>query len=327
LQDEIAALQRDIATFDPTIPGDQAVIDRLQAEIDKRKELIALYQQGDSGAGQSAPAASISGGGAGATAAPAEDWQHQASANLTPLDTWYFKDQETEAAKARGEEMVAAEDEYWNNLFALRQEHADAEIELNEGVREAIEDNERRKWSALSTISQQGGLALMTLAKGHSKAVFRLGQAVSIAQATISGYQAAVDAWKFGMSVGGPPVAAAFTGLSLATTGAYIASIASQKFTAREKGGPVSAGESYIVGERGPEILTMGGSSGYITNNEDAFGGGGDTSYSISLIVQALDARSVERLMRDNPEAVTGPLIEALQRGDSRLIGNMRRAM
>lgn len=54
LRDEIAALQRDIATFDPMIPGDQAVIDRLQAEIDKRRELIALYQQGGSGA---APAA------------------------------------------------------------------------------------------------------------------------------------------------------------------------------------------------------------------------------------------------------------------------------
>ena len=41
---------------------------------------------------------------------------------------------------------------------------------------------------------------------------------------------------------------------------------------ARAGGGPVSAGKSYLVGERGPEIVTMGG-SGYVTPN-GSFGGG-----------------------------------------------------
>lgn len=35
----------------------------------------------------------------------------------------------------------------------------------------------------------------------------------------------------------------------------------------RAMGGPVSAGGSYLVGEKGPEILTMGPKSGYITPN------------------------------------------------------------
>lgn len=330
LQDEIAALQRDIATFDPTIPGDQAVIDRLQAEIDKRKELIALYQQGDSGAGQSAPAASISGGGAGATAAPADDWQHQASANLTPLDTWYFADKEAQQATVRAEqyaEMEAQEQEHWERIFAMREEHKDAEIALNEEVKARIEENERQKWNALHTISQQGGFALMTLAKGHSKAVFNLGKAVSIAEATISGYKAAVEAWEFGMSKGGPPVAAVFAALSLATTGAYIASIQSQKFAARAEGGSVLAGESYVVGERGPEILTMGGRGGYIASNDDAFGSGGGDTFHVAVSIHAVDADSFERLADRNPDAITGPIIQALRRGDERLISNLRRAM
>ncbi len=269
-------------------------------------------------------------GAVAATAAPAEDWQHQASANLTPLDTWYFADKEAQQATVRAEqyaEMEAQEQEHWERIFAMREEHKDAEIALNEEVKARIEENERQKWNALHTISQQGGFALMTLAKGHSKAVFNLGKAVSIAEATISGYKAAVEAWEFGMKTGGPPAAAVFATLSLATTGAYIASISSQKFSARAEGGSVLAGESYVVGERGPEILTMGGRGGYIASNDDAFGSGGGDTFHVAVSIHAVDADSFERLADRNPDAITGPIIQALRRGDERLISNLRRAM
>lgn len=52
----------------------------------------------------------------------------------------------------------------------------------------------------------------------------------------------------------------------------------------RAVGGPVSAGGTYLVGERGPELLTMGG-SGFVTPNS-ALGGGGTTIY---LTVNSLD--------------------------------------
>lgn len=41
----------------------------------------------------------------------------------------------------------------------------------------------------------------------------------------------------------------------------------------RASGGPVSAGGAYVVGENGPEVLTMGGKGGYVHAN----GGGGGT--------------------------------------------------
>jgi hypothetical protein len=44
----------------------------------------------------------------------------------------------------------------------------------------------------------------------------------------------------------------------------------------RAAGGPVSAGGTYVVGERGPELLTMGSSGGVITPNH-ALSGGGNT--------------------------------------------------
>lgn len=50
----------------------------------------------------------------------------------------------------------------------------------------------------------------------------------------------------------------------------------------RASGGPVSSGKSYLVGEKGPEVVTMGG-SGFVTPNH-ALGGGGVTIHqSISF--------------------------------------------
>lgn len=47
---------------------------------------------------------------------------------------------------------------------------------------------------------------------------------------------------------------------------------------AREKGGPVYAGKTYLVGEKGPELFTVPGTGGQITSNanlQKAIGGGG----------------------------------------------------
>ena len=54
----------------------------------------------------------------------------------------------------------------------------------------------------------------------------------------------------------------------------------------KERGGPVSAGGSYLVGERGPEILQMGSRGGNIIPN-NAIGGGGTTNNMITVNVDA----------------------------------------
>ncbi|MEV0902889.1 hypothetical protein [Actinoplanes sp. NPDC049802] len=51
-------------------------------------------------------------------------------------------------------------------------------------------------------------------------------------------------------------------------------SISAPRLSERASGGPVSAGRSYLIGERGPEVLTMGGGGGFITPNREI--GGGD---------------------------------------------------
>ena len=51
----------------------------------------------------------------------------------------------------------------------------------------------------------------------------------------------------------------------------------------RASGGPVSAGGTYLVGERGPELLTMGSSSGNITPNSSLGGGSARNTYHITV--------------------------------------------
>jgi hypothetical protein len=80
---------------------------------------------------------------------------------------------------------------------------------------------------------------MTSLMSTNSKKAFEIGKAAALAQAAINGTSAAIAAWDKGMQVGGPPVAAAFTAMSLARTGAMISSIASQSFNGggRQAGG------------------------------------------------------------------------------------------
>lgn len=55
------------------------------------------------------------------------------------------------------------------------------------------------------------------------------------------------------------------------------------RLSERASGGPVSAGRSYLVGERGPEVITMGSSNGNVIPNRE-LGGSGDTyEFTINL--------------------------------------------
>lgn len=69
-----------------------------------------------------------------------------------------------------------------------------------------------------------------------------------------------------------------------ARVGSILAGLKGVKIGARASGGPVQGGRSYLVGERGPEILTMG-ANGYVTPNHKlgSGGGSGETVYEITL--------------------------------------------
>lgn len=68
--------------------------------------------------------------------------------------------------------------------------------------------------------------------------------------------------------------------------------------TKKAVGGAVSRGRSYLVGERGAEVVTMG-ANGYITPNNRLGGNGGTTIININGVIDAESARrSIERLLQ-----------------------------
>lgn len=65
-------------------------------------------------------------------------------------------------------------------------------------------------------------------------------------------------------------------------------------------GGTVRAGGTYLVGEHGPEMLTIGARGGYVTRNGN-LGGGGTTVINLNGIVDAESARrAIERIIQQS---------------------------
>lgn len=78
----------------------------------------------------------------------------------------------------------------------------------------------------------------------------------------------------------------------------------------------LDSGSGYLLGESGPEAVVP----------EGAIGSAGK-SQNINISISALDSKSVTDLMRENPQAVTIPLVEAISDGDRGLASSIRLAV
>jgi hypothetical protein len=70
-------------------------------------------------------------------------------------------------------------------------------------------------------------------------------------------------------------------------------------FKPKARGGPVSAGGTYLVGEDGPELLQMGSMGGNIVPNGQ-IGGGTSVTYNIN----AVDSQSFQMALAKDPSFV-----------------------
>ena len=80
----------------------------------------------------------------------------------------------------------------------------------------------------------------------------------------------------------------------------------------RQQGGPVQAGQAYIVGEAGPELFVPN-ANGAIVPNRGAGGGGGGSTTNVYEI-NAVDAQSFQQLVARDPEFIAG----VVRRGERR---------
>ncbi len=102
----------------------------------------------------------------------------------------------------------------------------------------------------------------------------------------------------------------AFSGGSTGATGANLTdggTFAIDPFPKRELGGPVMAGTTYLVGERGPELFMPQTSGNVVANNK--LGGG----TSISVPIGNIDGGS-KQLLANLPNMIENLVLEAMRR-------------
>jgi len=142
--------------------------------------------------------------------------------------------------------------------------------------------------------TDQLGKGLNDLAQ-YNKTAFKAAKAYNIANAIMNTYTGATKA----LAAYPPPynfIAAAGVVMSGM---AQVQSIRSQQYQGRALGGQVRSGESYVVGERGPEVLTMG-SGGRITPN-DKLGGQQQVVNKVANVnfqITTVDARGFDSLLQ-----------------------------
>ena len=152
----------------------------------------------------------------------------------------------------------------------LEQQHQDR---LND-IRQAGEEQNR----ALLSDSQMASLEatqgffgnLAEIARAGGKDSFETYKALASIEAGVAASLAVVKA----LGSAPPPFNVALATSIGALAAVQIAQIQSAEYTgARAMGGQVQPGESYLVGERGPEVITMGAQQGFVTPNHSLSGG------------------------------------------------------
>tara|TARA_R110000823_G_scaffold203197_2_gene334058 strand:+ start:4017 stop:5825 length:1809 start_codon:yes stop_codon:yes gene_type:complete len=156
---------------------------------------------------------------------------------------------------------------------------------------------------------KSAGDALAALGE-HNKTAFKLAKAYQIGQAvmnTASGVTKALASL--------PPPINFIVAAAVAASGlAQIQTIRSTQYSGRALGGQVRGGESYLVGERGPEVLTMG-SGGNITPNDKiqpAQAKGQAQSININFQITANDARGFDELLQERRGMIMGMISQSM---------------
>ena len=137
------------------------------------------------------------------------------------ISVWYAE--QLELLMNYYNERGTLDEAYYTRLEQLKAEH-DERMNRLEAAKSQTQQNMVRGMFA----------NLLTITQGSNKKMFEMVKMAAIAEATVSGIKAAVEAWEAGMSVGGPTApatAALYAAASLARTGAMISQLKSASFS------------------------------------------------------------------------------------------------
>lgn len=216
---------------------------------------------------------------------------------------------------------------YNQRMLAIQEEFNRRSADLERQKSDMERQYQAQRAAAIGSYMGQIGNTLMQ----GNKDQFEAGKAFAIASAMVNTYMAASAAFAgITASTGGWGIALASVEAALAvTTGMMqVAAIESTQYQPRAMGGPVYGGNSYLVGEQGPEIIRMG-ANGFVTPNHMIPKGGGGTqvtnvfqvSTGVSETVQAEIMRMAPGLAAMSVQAVE----QAINSGTSlsRAVGRM----
>ena len=89
-------------------------------------------------------------------------------------------------------------------------------------------------------------------------------------------------------------------------------------FGKKERGGSVSGGRPYLVGERGPELFVPGQSGGIVPNGGLAMAGGGSTNINITYDIKAFDAKDATAAIAEQAPTIVGIVEQSFRKRGKR---------
>lgn len=226
--------------------------------------------------------------------------------NLREIDELYAKDAIDLAERTELRKLAAQEKARASSRLALSEstiateddpmlQRIEATRRGEEIMTEIVKDGEEARLNVRRTLNAQvlntasttaSSLAsLIEESQGKQsnayKAAFLAQQGLAVAQAIVNTELAATTALApppMGLGpVAGAPYAATIRGMGYASVGVIAAQTIGElaAISGRALGGQTRPGETYLVGERGPELLTMGNQGGNVTPNSRMAGDGG----------------------------------------------------
>jgi len=150
----------------------------------------------------------------------------------------------------------------------------EARVLSKKNERQVIDEKRQLEVQKLGVLSQGFG-NIATLMQSENRKLFEIGKAAALAQAFVNTATAITNA----LAVQPYPLGLALAATAGVAGAVQIAAIQNQQISgARAMGGDVQGGKSYLVGERGAEVITMGGNA-HVTPNHKL--GGGDSKITI----------------------------------------------
>lgn len=209
------------------------------------------------------------------------------------------------------EEYQARREIILSNTSLTEEQRTEIEEKLARGRAQKLNAIESERYTAQIGIARSALGNLSTLMNSESRKAFRIGKIAAIANATIAGIEATIHSYKFGASIGGPVLGAAFAATAAAATAVQIQQLHAQQFGG---GGTVSA--------------TGGGSPGNVYKPEQPTQPVGPQSINdqqrpIQFIFNgnftAMDAETVATMVKDHVDKTDFVLIEKASRNGQEL--------